>query len=40
LGGVVVISPDGRIVVNNTLDTRIAIVQDEQLPAVRTALFD
>ena len=35
-----VISPDGRIVVNNTLDTRIKIIQDEQLPAIRGMLFE
>lgn len=40
LGGVVVISPDGRIVVNNTLDSRLKIVEEEQLPAIRGQLFD
>lgn len=40
LGGVVVVSPDGRIVVNNTLDARLKIVEEEQLPAIRGQLFD
>lgn len=40
LGGVVVCSTDGRIVVNNTLDTRLRIVEEQQLPAIREMLFD
>lgn len=39
LGGVVVTSTDGRIVVNNTLDTRLRIVEEQQLPAIREMLF-
>ena len=35
-----VVSPDGRIVVNNTLDARLKIVEEEQLPAIRAQLFD
>ena len=33
-------STDGRIVVNNTLDTRLRIVEEQQLPAIREMLFD
>lgn len=40
MGGVVVTSLDGRIVVNNTLDARMKIVEGEQLPAIRASLFD
>jgi V-type H+-transporting ATPase subunit E len=40
MGGVVVTSLDGRIVVNNTVDARLKIVESEQLPAIRAALFD
>jgi V-type H+-transporting ATPase subunit E len=39
MGGVVVTSTDGRIVVNNTLDARLRIVKEEQLPAIRAKLF-
>eukprot|EP01025_Chloroclados_australasicus_P055009 TRINITY_DN6586_c0_g2_i2.p1 TRINITY_DN6586_c0_g2~~TRINITY_DN6586_c0_g2_i2.p1 ORF type:complete len:254 (+),score=37.83 TRINITY_DN6586_c0_g2_i2:221-982(+) len=39
LGGVVVTTQDGRIVVNNTLDARMKIVEDQQLPAIRASLF-
>jgi V-type H+-transporting ATPase subunit E len=40
MGGIVVVSLDGRIVVNNTLDTRLRLVEEEQLPAIRKQLFD
>lgn len=40
LGGVVVTSISGRIVVDNTLDARLKIVEEKQLPAIRAQLFD
>jgi vacuolar-type H+-ATPase subunit E/Vma4 len=40
LGGVLVTSSNGRIVVNNTLDARLRIVEEEQLPTIRARLFD
>lgn len=39
LGGVVLVSPSGRIVVNNTLDARLSIIQEEKLPDIRAHLF-
>ncbi|KAF3937102.1 hypothetical protein ABW19_dt0203324 [Dactylella cylindrospora] len=38
-GGVYIISGSGRIDINNTLEERLSILQDEALPAVRTTLF-
>ncbi|CAG9465109.1 unnamed protein product [Pedinophyceae sp. YPF-701] len=39
LGGVAVTSEDGRIVCSNTLDHRLEIVLQQNLPNVRSALF-
>jgi vacuolar-type H+-ATPase subunit E/Vma4 len=38
-GGVVVTSADGRILCSNTLDHRIHIAYEANLPAIRSALF-
>jgi len=38
-GGVYVVSGSGRIDINNTLEERLSILQDEALPAVRNTLF-
>lgn len=35
-----VTSISGRIVVENTLDARLKIVEEKQLPAIRAQLFD
>jgi len=40
LGGVVLTSADGRIVLNNTLDDRLMISFQENLPTFRTKLFE
>ena len=39
VGGVVVTSTDGRVVCNNTLDARLEIAYQQNLPAVRAVLF-
>ena len=39
LGGVAVTSPDGRIVSSNTLDDRLRIVVEDNLPGIRANLF-
>ncbi len=38
-GGIVVTSPDGRIVCSNTLDHRLEISFSQNLPEVRSGLF-
>lgn len=38
-GGVVVTSADGRIVCSNTLDDRLRITYQANLPALRAVLF-
>ncbi|EPS36876.1 hypothetical protein H072_9474 [Dactylellina haptotyla CBS 200.50] len=38
-GGVYIISGSGRIDINNTLEERLKILEDEALPAVRNTLF-
>jgi V-type H+-transporting ATPase subunit E len=38
-GGVVLTSADGRILCSNTLDHRIHIAYEANLPAIRSALF-
>ncbi|KAI9787902.1 MAG: V-ATPase V1 sector subunit E [Peltula sp. TS41687] len=38
-GGVMILSESGKIDINNTLDERLRILQNESLPAVRTMLF-
>ncbi|KAK6500547.1 V-ATPase V1 sector subunit E [Arthrobotrys conoides] len=38
-GGVYIISGSGRIDINNTLEERLSILEDEALPAVRNTLF-
>lgn len=40
LGGIVLTSSDGRIVLNNTLDDRLMICFQENLPMFRVKLFD
>lgn len=39
LGGVVTTSLNGRIVVNNSLDARLKIIEEEKLPTIRESLF-
>ncbi len=39
-GGVVVQSSDGRITVSNTLDDRLKIAYQDNLPVIRAKLFD
>ena len=39
MGGVVVSTSDGKIVCNNTLDARLAIVSRQALPELRQVLF-
>ena len=38
-GGVVVTSADGRVVVSNTLDQRVHIAYEANLPDIRNKLF-
>ena len=38
-GGVVLVSGDGRITVSNTLDDRLKIAYNGNLPEIRTKLF-
>ena len=39
-GGVIMMSSDGRIVVRNTLEDRLRITYEANLPVVRAQLFD
>jgi hypothetical protein len=39
-GGISLISGDGRIVCNNTLDDRLKISYNANLPTIRTKLFE
>lgn len=38
-GGVILHGQGGKIICDNTLDTRLAIVYQAELPDIRTALF-
>ncbi|KAG5946607.1 V-ATPase V1 sector subunit E [Claviceps monticola] len=38
-GGVVIVSGDGKIDINNTFETRLELLKDASAPAVREALF-
>jgi len=38
-GGVVLSTPDGRIICANTLDARLSMVFEQQLPEIRTILY-
>jgi len=38
-GGVVLSTPDGRIICSNTLDARLSMAFEQNLPAIRTKLF-
>lgn len=38
-GGVSIVGSGGKIDINNTLDERLRLLQDNALPAIRTTLF-
>jgi len=38
-GGLSIIGGDGKIEIDNTFETRLSILQDSSLPAVRETLF-
>jgi len=38
-GGVVILGQGGKIIMDNTLDTRLELLKDSSLPAVRETLF-
>lgn len=38
-GGVVIVSGNGRIDINNTLDERLRLLETDALPSIRVTLF-
>lgn len=38
-GGVIIVSGNGKIDINNTFETRLELLKDSAAPAVREALF-